>query len=253
MNKKLLTIALTAVISLYSLAAYAETKGKNDDMPVKQQVQTANQGEDSQLNVQTQEQMIPQPVTTSVRMDGKEDGVEVKNQNQVKNQGEDNQIKTQEEQGEMKGDNGENEKSDSAMGEQKRSDVANAVQAMLQVADKVGGLGEQVRVIAQNQNQNQEKLDSSMKKVESRGAIAKFFFGADYSEIKKAEAVLEQSHQQIEELNQLINQVTNQADQQALTEQIQVLEKANTAASDTLSVAQKGFSLLGWMFKWLAK
>lgn len=135
----------------------------------------------------------------------------------------------------------------------RRSAVANAVQEMLRVADRVGGIGEQVRTIAQAQNQDQEQLEARLKKIEERGRVAKFFLGANYSEIRDAEKIIEQNRLRIQQLNEIKSQITNSGDQQALTEQISTLEQESSQTEDSLKRAQKGFSLLGWMFRLFAK
>lgn len=136
---------------------------------------------------------------------------------------------------------------------QRRSQVANAVQEMLQVAERNGGVGEQIRTIAQNQNQNQEKIESSLAKVQNRNSLIRFIAGPNYGEINNAQKILEQNRQHIEQLNQIKNQIANQVDQQQLLEQIQLLEQSNLEVEGSLEDAQKGFSLLGWLFKVFSK
>lgn len=141
----------------------------------------------------------------------------------------------------------------SATAQQRRSQVANAVQVMLQLSDKNGGIGQQIRTIAQSQTQNQEKLETSLAKVQNRGAVAKFLFGPNYGEINNAEKTLEQNREQIRQLNQIKDQLANQADQQQLAEQISLLEKNNLQISESLADAQQGVSLFGWLNRLFAK
>ncbi len=136
---------------------------------------------------------------------------------------------------------------------QRRSRVANAVQEMLHVAERNGGLGKQIRTIAQNQNQNQERIEANLERVQSRSRIVRFFIGPDYSEINNADSILRQNREQIEQLNQIKNQFTNQSDQQQLTEQIRVLEQANSQIEESLTSEQRKFSLFGWLFRSFSK
>ena len=234
------------LVMTFALAGNAYAVGQNSNSgtgigegsQVQQQTQTANQGETNQIQTQNNEQV--QAETNA----GTGTGNQVQNQNQVKNQGEANQIQASEQQGTQTGN-----KAGSAMAEQRRSNVANAVQEMLQVADRNGGIGQQVKTIAQTQAQNQEKLETSLQKVQSRSGFAKFFVGPNYGEINNAKKILEQNKEQIKQLNQVKNQLANQGDQQTLTEQIKTLEQANLEIENSLGTAQKGFSLLGWMFR----
>jgi hypothetical protein len=195
---------------------------------------TSNTGAGTQTQQQTQQKL----------QDGTETGNQVQNQNQVKNRGETNQIQTNEQSGTQNGN-----ESGSAVAEQRKSKVANAVQEMLQVAEKNGGIGQQVKIIAQTQTQNQEKLETSLQKVQSRSGFAKFFVGPDYGEVNNAKKILEQNKEQIKQLSQVKNQLTNQGDAQNLTQQIQTLEQANLEIENSLGTAQKGFSLFGWMVR----
>jgi len=179
------------------------------------------------------------PVQQRLR-DGSEVGDEVRNQGEEKQMR--NQVATST--GKLVG---------SQNAEQRRSQVANAVQAMLQIADRNGGIGQQVKEIAQTQNQNQEKLEAGLEKVRSRSLFAKFFIGANYGEINKTKKLLGQNQEQIAQLNQLKIQVVNEADAQSLAEQIQVLEQVNLEIQNSLDQSQQGFSLLGWAFKMFAK
>jgi len=176
-------------------------------------------------------------------------------QNKVMNQGEVTQVQTQENNttqsttGGAVNSAGNGNSNAGANATQKRSMVANAVQSMLQLADRNGGIGQQVKVIAQSQNQNQVKLEKSIEKIESRGGIAKFFVGPNYGEIKASQETVNQNKEQIRQLNQVKTQLSNEGDQQQLTEQIKVLEQANQEIETLLLNAQEGVSLFGWLNK----
>ncbi|NTW30570.1 MAG: hypothetical protein HGA33_04780 [Candidatus Moranbacteria bacterium] len=228
-----------AGVSLIALAlagtAYAVGQNGNAGPGAGNQVQTqaANQ-EGTQAQAQTQKKL----------QDGTGTGNQVQSQNQVKNQDGTGQVQNKgQESTWVKSGNG------SQVAEQRRSRVANAVQEMLHVADSNDGIGQQVKTIIQTQAQNQEKLETSLQKVESRGGFAKFLVGPDYGEINNAKKILEQNQEQSRQLNQIKNQFSNQGDAQNLTRQVQTLEQANLEIENSLSAAQKGFSLFGWMFR----
>lgn len=240
MKNEILIASLLFVFILAGSVNAAGTGNNNPNLEVKgqqQTTQTSNQGEETQL-----QENIQIKVT-----DNQGNGVQVKEQEQlrdgseagdrVRNQGENTQIQNNSEENSL----------------QRRSNVANAVQQMLQVSERNGVSGEQVRVIAQNQNQNQIELENALLKIQERNNFAKFFIGSDFQAINNAKAILEQSNQQIKELVQVKNQLENSSDQQILTEQIQLLENVNLQIENDLNNSQKGFSLLGWMFKLFAK
>ena len=136
---------------------------------------------------------------------------------------------------------------------QRRSLVANTVHEILQISDRNGGIGQQVKIIAQSQNQNQEKIEIGLQKAQNRSGLAKFFIGPNYREINNGKKLVEQNQEKISQLRQIKTKLTNQGDQQKLTEQIVLLEQANEETQNELSDTGRGFSLLGWMFRLVAK
>lgn len=137
--------------------------------------------------------------------------------------------------------------------EQEISMVAGAVQEIVKVAERNGEIGQQIRAIAQTQTQNQEKLETSKQKIESRSGFAKFFIGPNYGEIKNSQKLLEQSKVQIEELDKLRTQLDDQGDQLQIIKQIQLLEQVNQQLETSLGKAQNAFSLFGWIFRLFAE
>ena len=202
--------------------------------------------EGNPVSEQAQQNQVQQQI--QVEDDDDDVGVQVQNQNQVQNKGEETKVQNKEQESAQ-----ENKNNGSEMANERRSEVANAVQKMLQVADRSGGIGEQVRVIAQNQEENQEELEVSLEKIQKRGGFVKFLIGPKYGEINNARKMLEQNKLEIQELNELKDQLTNQAEQDALAEQIEVLEEVNLEIENSLNTGQKGASMFGWMFKLFSK
>lgn len=152
--------------------------------------------------------------------------------------------------GQAKG-KGKNQASDKAI--QRRSRVASAVQEMLKVADRNEGVGQQIRTIAQTQNKNQEQIEAEMTKVKNRGQLKKFFFGPDYKNIYSIKEKLANHEEKLDELRQLASQITNDVDATKLQEQILVMEQIKTELANEVTAESKGFSLFGWLNKWLSK
>ncbi len=244
MKKKILMfsilfLTLTLVGNVYGANQGTANGGNETVGQVQQQTQIINQGETNQI--QTQNSLQIQSGSTT----GASVGVQVQQQTKIQNKDSTStgsQVQNKE-QVETKNQMG------STTSTQRRSEVANAVQEMLQVAERNGGIGQQVKVIAQNQTQNQEKIEASLEEAQSRGDFAKFFIGPKYSEINDAKELLAQNREEIKQLNQVKNQLMNQADQEKLLEQVQVIEEANLEIENSLDEAQKGFSLFGWAFR----
>lgn len=190
-------------------------------------------------------------VNPEVKEEGQGTGQGLNNQveSQVQNQGEESQLQNQvQDENQVGVQNGGSE-----MGLQRRGAVATAVQQMLQIADRNGGIGAQVREIAQAQNQEFEGAEASLTRAQERTGFAKFFIGPNYGEINNAEQKLTNIQSRIEELNQLKTQLSNSGDQQLLDQHIQNLEQVRTELQTQLQDEQKGFSLLGWLFRAFAK
>lgn len=130
-----------------------------------------------------------------------------------------------------------------------RSEVANTVHDLLEMADRNGGIGEQIRVVAQAQNKNQEDIKSGLEKIQSRSKFKYFFVGPDYKQIDNIKALLTQNREQLQQLSQIQTQLVNQGDNQKIQEQINTLEQINTSFENQINTTERGFSLLGWLFR----
>jgi hypothetical protein len=127
-----------------------------------------------------------------------------------------------------------------------------ATQYMEQLMD-MGGLNEkvggQVRTIAQEQVQTQSQIQAQLNKLESRSGWMKKLFGPDYKALKNLREQMEQNRLRIQQLTQLKNQVTNQADETRLQEAIQVLVEQNTALEEQIQAEEKVGSIFGWLIR----
>src|SRR4030042_4032115 len=172
---------------------------------------------------QAQQQVATSPSPT---------GYQVKNQVSTQNQGEAIQLRvnTQEQMG----------------------TVAAQVQGLLEVRT-VGGIGEQVRQIAQEQNQAQNQIQTELGKVDARGGLLKSLIGPDYQALKNMQKAMEQNQLRIGQLEQLQNQLTNQGDITMVQETIQALIDQNTALKDRINLEERSGGMFGWLFKLFAR
>ncbi len=137
--------------------------------------------------------------------------------------------------------------------EERRSRVANTVQEMLNVAERNQGIGEQIKNIAQTQNQMQEETDNSLKDVKNRSNLVKFLIGPDYKKIDQVEEKIEQHEEKIEELKELKNQLENSGDEIILEEQIKEMEQVKEQVKEEVKLEAKSFSLFGWLNRAFSK
>ena len=135
----------------------------------------------------------------------------------------------------------------SGTSEVRRSRVANAVQSMLEVAERNQGIGQQVRNITQNQVQVQEQAEEALEKAQERKGFMKFLIGPDYSQLKTVEDRLEQHNQNLEELKVLKEDIEDDADATLFDDQIKVMETIKGELENSIEENSAGFSLFGWM------
>jgi hypothetical protein len=135
--------------------------------------------------------------------------------------------------------------------EQHRSSVANFVQGLLQIAEREEGIGEQVRTIAQQQNQSASTTIQAMEEVQTRSKIKTFLFGSDYKNLGVLRSEMVQTRNRLEQLNRLMENVQNEGDQTELQNQVQALEQEQTKIESFIRNQEGKFSLFGWLVRFL--
>lgn len=179
----------------------------------------------------------------------------IQNQNQVQtqNQGEDSnlQVNTQEQENLSAGQGkGLQNRSQNAI--ENMSDTARQVQQLLQVG-AVGGIGDQVREIAREQNQAQNQIQSELNKLQSKGKFARLLTGTDYKAVKNLKQQLVQNQLRITQLENLQNQLSNQGDITMVQETIQAIIQENTSLQERITEEEQAKSIFGWLFRLFIK
>lgn len=177
--------------------------------------------------------------------------VQTQEKNKVKNQGEDTQIQTQEQNSVKTKDKKENKGQFNA--ESHRSTVANFVQSLLSVADREGGIGQEVKVIAEQQNNIKDRAADLINAVENRNKVKTFLIGTSYKNLGELRRQMVQTRNQIEQLKRLANKVENEGDKTELQSQIQLLEQEQANINDFITQNESKFSLFGWAVKLFRK
>ena len=130
----------------------------------------------------------------------------------------------------------------------RKSRVSNAVQSMLEVAERNQSVGQQIRNIAQNQIQVQEEAEGALEMAQQRKGFMKFLVGPDYSQLKTVEDRLNRHNQNLEQLRALKEDIDD-ADTTLFDEQIQIMEEVKQEMENELGESRSGFSLFGWINK----
>jgi hypothetical protein len=184
-NKSLLTISVLIVflVATTSVNAAKQQGSTNDDMD---EVQVQQQGQVS---------------------------------NQVQNQGEDTQIKTQ---------------------EQEDSKDEN---------ETVSSIGQQIKVIAQEQNQSSASTTQAMEKIEKRNKIQTFLLGTDYKNLGALRSEIVQTRNRLDQLDKLIEKAQSESDKTELQNQVKTLEQEQAKIDNFIKAQDGKFSLFGWLVK----
>jgi hypothetical protein len=176
--------------------------------------------------------------------------VQTEEKNKVKNQGESNQIQTQE-QNTVQTQDGTKDKASKGQvtAESHRSTVATFVKSLLAVADREGGIGKEVRVIAQQQNDTKEKTAEEIKTVENRSKIKTFFLGSDFKNLGDLRSQMVQTRNQIAQLTRLAEKAENPESKTELQSQILTLSQEQASIDNFITQNEDKFSLFGWAVK----
>jgi hypothetical protein len=134
--------------------------------------------------------------------------------------------------------------------EEHRSTVSDFVQELQGVADnQKGGIGEQVRLIAQEQNEVKEKIADQIESIQERNKIKTFLFGSNYKNLGALRSEMVQTRNRLEKLIGIMEQTTSQADKTELQNQIQTMEQERLNIENFVKTNESKFSLFGWLVK----
>lgn len=131
--------------------------------------------------------------------------------------------------------------------------VAKASQNLIRLSYQVENQSEadQIRLIAKEQTANQDRINKALDKADDRTSIAKFFIGPNFGQLENAKQIMEQNRLRIQELNRIMAQISNQGTKTELQNQISILEQENTSLENQITDPESGFSLFGWLVKWI--
>ncbi len=134
-----------------------------------------------------------------------------------------------------------------------RSTVAAFVKSLLAVADREGGIGKEVREVAQSQQDSASTTATAIAKVESKGKLSTFFFGTDYKSLGDLRNELVTTQNNIDKLEKLADQAWYTGNKAELEAQIKALEESKAEITAFIEAREDTFSLLGWAVKWFSK
>ena len=141
----------------------------------------------------------------------------------------------------------------SSMGEQHRSEVAKVVQGLVKVANKDSNIGEEVRVVAQQEKDSGDKVKEKMNTVEKRNGLKTFLIGSDYKNLGALRSELVTTQNNLDRLNAALEKTTSSTTKAELQAQIDKLSTILTNAKNFIKSEEGKFSLFGWLLKMFNK
>jgi hypothetical protein len=149
--------------------------------------------------------------------------------------------------GENKGD------ANQPSGEEHRSSVSTFVQNLLDVANREGGIGEQVRTIANAQNDSKDNVANAIDNVKNRAGWKTFLIGTDYKSIGQLRSSVTTTTNQVDQLTKLADQAANPVDKATLDAAVKIAQQQLQKMDDFIKANESKFSLFGWLVKLFVK
>ncbi|EKE16453.1 MAG: hypothetical protein ACD_11C00015G0001 [uncultured bacterium] len=143
----------------------------------------------------------------------------------------------------------EDDEDDDDVAKEYKNEVAQFVHNLKTIGEIEGGIGQQVRVVAQAQNDSEAKVENSINEVNSRGGFAKFLIGPKYGNIAEVKTAITENQTRVKVLTELMNQLTDPAVKLVLQDQITILNQQNANLQNFVESSESGVSLLGWLMR----
>lgn len=142
----------------------------------------------------------------------------------------------------------------SKIADEHRSAVASFVQGLLDVADRqaLGGIGEDVREMAKQQNDTEDKVGPMLDEIKNRSKVKKFFFGADLGVTKEVKKEIMDSQKKLDDLEKAKGLFEGE-DKVQFEMQIKNLKENITVVLADVQAEEEKPSMFGWLKRFFAR
>lgn len=134
-----------------------------------------------------------------------------------------------------------------------RSTVASYVKSLLDIANREGGIGSEVRLIAQAQNDSASTSVEAIAKIEGRSALKTFLIGSDYKNLGQLRSEISKTQNNTSKLKNLQTRAISDATKTDLAMQIKALDDSQIKLDTFVKANENSFSLFGWFVKLFSK
>jgi hypothetical protein len=133
-----------------------------------------------------------------------------------------------------------------------RSAVATLVASLLADADRDGGIGAEVRAVAELQNESASSTAKAIAKIENRSKLTTFLIGSDWKTLGALRSNLAKTSADTLRLENALSKSTDARAQADLAVQLEALKEQNANLETFVEAHAKSFSLFGWFTKLFA-
>lgn len=144
-------------------------------------------------------------------------------------------------------------KAEGGQGDAHRSEVAKFVQTLLNAADRMGGIGERVRMVANEQASSTEKVANAIEKVEKRSKIKTLLIGSDYKNLGEIRSEIVTTANRLERLSREIEGMASSTEKTAVAAEIQSLKDEQAKLETFVKTNESKFSIFGWAVRLFQK
>lgn len=130
-----------------------------------------------------------------------------------------------------------------------RSAVSDVVRSLLADSERDDGIGEEVRAIAQSQDEAASTTAEAMAKVEGRSKIWSVLFGTDWKNIGTLRSQIAKTDADAARLETALSKATDTSVKADLTTQLSVIKAEQAKVADFVDTHEKAFSFFGWLTK----
>ena len=137
-------------------------------------------------------------------------------------------------------------------GEEHRSEVANFVHDLLELAGRDGGIGAEVREVARAQASTSDEAADDIDNLENENFFKKLFLGPDFKSLGRLRSTLVVTENHINRLEKAKERASTTT-VALLDEQINALEDIASSTESFLKEHESTFSFFGWFVKFFSE
>ena len=131
-----------------------------------------------------------------------------------------------------------------------QNEVRIAVQTLLSMEDRTGGIGQNISAIAREFNNTVTLSEKLEQKIQDRSGIMRVFLGGDRDAAGQLANITSQNQARIQKIQQLISTATLDPDVRVfLEEQLQAMQNEETRLEQLANREQQDRGLFGWLGK----